>query len=135
MQEKSKLLWLKLLILLLSLALALVRASVDQDSRNIHISDSNVVIYYGHQQEISPRAFIEPGYEISTQGGQTARMRGCPSRDCEIVAVLPDGSVIHVLGFAHGESIGGSDIWFQVEHNSRTGFVFGKLVQAIDNIA
>lgn len=135
MQNERKLLWLEFCLLLANFALVILQAYVAPDARNIYISDSNVVINYGHQEEISQRTVIEPAYEIATQNGENALMRRCAHQECEKVGLLPDRSMIHVLRFVRGESIGGNDIWFQVEHNTGSGFVFSKLVREIDNFA
>ena len=134
MQKRRIVLLRKFGKLLVKLVIVLLPVLVGPGSGNIHISNSNVVIYHGQQEEIAPSAVRQPEYEISTQGGQNAEMRRCAHRECERVDVLPDGSVIHVSGFVRGESIGGNNIWFQVEHNSRTGYVFGKLVRDINRI-
>ncbi len=135
MQNKSKLLWLELFGLLLTITLALAQAYVGRDSGNTYISNSDVVIYNLHSSEITPTAFIEPAYEIVTQDGQNAMMRRCANRDCDIVDILPDRTPIRLVGSQTGESVGGSDIWFQVEHKGRFGFVFAELVRSTDLIA
>ena len=134
MEKERKLLWIEFGFLLANVALALFQAYVAPDSGNTYIRNSNVVINNRYQEEESPSALMEPAYEIATLGRQNAIMRSCAHQECASIGVLPDGSVIHVSGFVRGESIGGNNIWFQVEYNSRTGFVFGKLVRDINRI-
>lgn len=134
MHTERKLLWLEYCLLLANFALMLLQAFVGPDSGNTYISNSNVVIYYRHQEEITSSALIKPAYQIATQGGQNAMMRVCGSRNCEIVTHLPDRTPIHVMESVHGESIEGSDVWFQIDHNGSIGFVFGKLVREIDSL-
>ncbi len=58
----------------------------------------------------------------------SANMRACPRLSCTIISPLVRNDAVTVVGFAQGEVVSGSDIWFAVHFGSYRGFVHSTLL-------
>lgn len=71
-------------------------------------------------------------HQIWSNFGRAANVRECPDQSCDIVAALPHGTGIRVIGQVQGELIEVSDTWYFIDHDGATGYVFGKLIREIN---
>lgn len=59
-----------------------------------------------------------------------ANMRSCSTTSCSVVAGLPGGTVVSVIGSEDGASVSGSTQWYSVRlRDGRTGYVHSSLVR------
>lgn len=81
-----------------------------------------------------PMATIQRGDATPTPAmtpmwiGSNANARACASTTCEIVAALPRAAAVQVRTWEHGETISGSDIWYQVAHEGEWVYVHSSLL-------
>jgi len=62
----------------------------------------------------------------------TGQIRECPSRACEVLALLPADSVIVVDALVYGEDVDmGNDVWYRTLHAGQTGYVYSAVVVPI----
>lgn len=60
--------------------------------------------------------------------GANANARACASTTCDIVVTLPRSAAVQVRTWEHGETISGSDIWYQVAHEGEWVYVHSSLL-------
>lgn len=67
---------------------------------------------------------------IDTVNNLNARVRACPSTDCEIVSRLGPGDQVMPTGRVDGETVNGSRIWIEFELQGQTAYIHSSLVTA-----
>lgn len=65
---------------------------------------------------------------IDTANNLNARVRACPSTDCEILGRLRPGDEVSPTGEVEGEVVYGTAAWIAFEYDGRPGYVHGELV-------
>ncbi|MBZ0293969.1 MAG: hypothetical protein K8L99_15500, partial [Anaerolineae bacterium] len=54
--------------------------------------------------------------------------RECARLDCNLVVQLPSGSTVTVVGWEHGETYNGNDIWRRILYNGDEIYVHSSLI-------
>lgn len=67
-----------------------------------------------------------PNVRVNVAAGATLNVRPTPSTSMAPVGTLPDGAIVPTLSRVHGEAIGGSDVWYEVQGPGFKGFVFSQ---------
>ena len=65
---------------------------------------------------------------IDTAGNLNARVRACPSTDCDILGWLRPGAEVRPTAEVEGEIINGIAQWIEFDFDGRTAYVHGELV-------
>ncbi len=69
-----------------------------------------------------------PRVKVTVVPGNTLNVRPTPSTAGEPVDALASGAIVDAVALVHGESIDGSDLWFEIASDELAGFVLGSLV-------
>ena len=66
-------------------------------------------------------------YVVDTAGNANAHIRACPRTNCEIVAKFAPGTEIVVSGTVAGETVYGTDIWYEIKFEAGSAFIHSEL--------
>ena len=135
MQNNNRLLKLQTVFAVLHLIFAIFTFVHCNNSVEVFISDSNVVIETTQENEVIVFELREATHRIFTIDGSVAKVRSCAYLACGVVAKLPIETEVNSLAQVKGQSIGGVDIWHRIDHEGVSGYVFGRLVRKLDRIA
>lgn len=90
--------------------------------------DGNISYDEAAQNNYSNRS-SERGY-VQTEQGSDLRLRANPSENATIVAGIPNGSQVNILGQSETTTLANGDYgkWFNVSYNGKKGWVWGKFI-------
>ncbi len=68
-------------------------------------------------------------YVVDTARNLNANIRACPRTSCSIVASLPAGAPVEVLGSVTGETVFETDIWFEIKLEDGSAYIHSALAE------
>ncbi|MCY4062701.1 MAG: SH3 domain-containing protein [Chloroflexi bacterium] len=66
-------------------------------------------------------------YVVETAGNANAHIRACPRTNCEIVAKYAPGTEVEVIGMVAGETVYGTDAWYEINFEAGSAFLHSEL--------
>jgi uncharacterized protein YgiM (DUF1202 family) len=76
-----------------------------------------------------PPGSFEPGDTVEIVTSTTINMRNSPSRDAPTIDKVANGELAEILA---GPQVVGSDVWYQIQSATNSGWVLGKFLIAAD---
>ncbi len=68
-------------------------------------------------------------YVVETARNLNANIRACPRTSCDIVAKLPAGAPVEVLGSVTGETVNEIDVWFEIKLEGGSAYIHRELAE------
>ena len=68
-------------------------------------------------------------YVVDTARNLNANIRACPRTSCSIVASLPAGAPVEVLGSVTGETVFETDVWFEIKLEDGSAYIHSALAE------
>lgn len=87
----------------------------------------------GSTQWIPPEITYPEGVlGITDSGNSNLNMRQNPTTSSSIIASIPSGSTIEVLGETIGQKVSSNSVWYKVKYNGKIGWVSSNYVDLIN---
>ena len=68
-------------------------------------------------------------YVVETARNLNANIRICPRTSCDIVAKLPAGAPVEVLGSVTGETVNETNVWFEIKLEDGSAYIHSELAE------
>ena len=75
----------------------------------------------------APTTAVAVTYLVETAGNANAHIRACPRTSCDIVAKYAPGTEVEVIGKVAGETVYGTDIWFEINFDGGSAYIHSEL--------
>lgn len=59
---------------------------------------------------------------------QSANVRSCSALTCDVVEALPAGTMVLMRTYEHGETVSGSDLWYEVLYGNQVVYIHSSLL-------